>query len=50
MLSREERMDQLTPLDRTIDGIVTGDGNGNAQLVKTVRGVGYVFAGETGPI
>jgi DNA-binding response OmpR family regulator len=50
-------MDQLkghdwTPLDRTIDGLVARlrkkieREDGEAKLVKTVRGVGYVFAAE----
>jgi len=56
VLSRDELMDLLkghdwTPLDRSIDGLVArlrkkierGD---VPQLVKTVRGVGYVFAAQ----
>jgi two-component system OmpR family response regulator len=58
VLSRDELMDQLkgqdwTPLDRTIDGLVArlrkkieGE-EGAGKLVKTVRGVGYVFAAAT---
>ena len=57
VLSRDELMDQLkghdwTPLDRTIDGLVARlrkkieREDGEAKLVKTVRGVGYVFAAE----
>ena len=61
VLSRDELMDQLkghdrNPLDRTIDGLVARlrkkiDGApGGSQLVKTVRGVGYVFAGNCKPV
>ena len=57
VLSRDDLMDLLkghdwTPLDRSIDGLVARlrkkieRGNETPQLVKTVRGVGYVFAGE----
>lgn len=57
VLSRDELMDQLkgqdwTPLDRTIDGLVARlrkkieSEGGPAKLVKTVRGVGYVFTAE----
>lgn len=56
VLSRDELMDLLkghdwTPMDRSIDGLVARlrkkiePGNERPQLVKTVRGVGYVFAG-----
>jgi len=57
VLSRDELMDLLkghdwTPLDRSIDGLVARlrrkieRGNESPQLVKTVRGVGYAFAGQ----
>ena len=57
VLSRDDLMDLLkghdwTPLDRSIDGLVARlrkkveHGNETPQLVKTVRGVGYVFAGQ----
>lgn len=57
VLSRDELMDILkghdwTPLDRSIDGLVARlrkkieRGNESPQLVKTVRGVGYAFAGQ----
>jgi DNA-binding response OmpR family regulator len=56
VLSRDELMDLLkghdwTPLDRSIDGLVARlrkkvERGECPQLVKTVRGVGYVFAGE----
>jgi len=57
VLSRDELMDLLkghdwTPLDRSIDGLVARlrkkieRGNECPQLVKTVRGVGYAFAGQ----
>jgi DNA-binding response OmpR family regulator len=56
VLSRDELMDLLkghdwTPLDRSIDGLVARlrkkiERAECPQLVKTVRGVGYVFAGE----
>lgn len=57
VLSRDELMDLLkghdwTPLDRSIDGLVARlrkkieRGSEVPQLVKTVRGVGYVFAGK----
>jgi DNA-binding response OmpR family regulator len=56
VLSRDELMDHLkghdwTPLDRSIDGLVARlrkkiERGECPQLVKTVRGVGYVFAGE----
>ena len=57
VLSRDELMDLLkghdwTPLDRSIDGLVARlrkkieRGNESPQLVKTVRGVGYAFAGK----
>ena len=57
VLSRDELMDLLkghdwTPLDRSIDGLVARlrkkieHSNETPQLVKTVRGVGYVFAGQ----
>jgi len=57
VLSRDELMDFLkghdwTPLDRSIDGLVARlrkkieRGNERPQLVKTVRGVGYAFAGQ----
>ena len=57
VLSRDDLMDLLkghdwTPLDRSIDGLVARlrkkveRGNETPQLVKTVRGVGYVFAGQ----
>jgi two-component system, OmpR family, response regulator len=56
VLSRDELMDLLkghdwTPLDRSIDGLVARlrkkiePEREVPQLVKTVRGVGYVFAG-----
>lgn len=56
VLSRDELMDLLkghdwTPMDRSIDGLVARlrkkiePENERPQLVKTVRGVGYVFAG-----
>ncbi len=56
VLSRDELMDLLkghdwTPLDRSIDGLVARlrkkiEQGEVPKLVKTVRGVGYVFAGE----
>lgn len=56
VLSRDELMDLLkghdwTPLDRSIDGLVARlrkkiERGECPQLVKTVRGVGYVFAGQ----
>jgi DNA-binding response OmpR family regulator len=56
VLTRDELMDLLkghdwTPLDRSIDGLVARlrkkiERGECPQLVKTVRGVGYVFAGE----
>lgn len=57
VLSRDELMDLLkghdwTPMDRSIDALVARlrkkiePGNEQPQLVKTVRGVGYVFAGQ----
>ena len=56
VLSRDELMDLLkghdwTPLDRSIDGLVARlrkkiERGEVPNLVKTVRGVGYVFAGE----
>jgi DNA-binding response OmpR family regulator len=57
VLSRDELMDLLkghdwTPLDRSIDGLVARlrkkieRGSETPQLVKTVRGVGYAFAGQ----
>ncbi|MGI9404099.1 MAG: response regulator [Hyphomicrobium sp.] len=57
VLSRDELMDFLkghdwNPLDRSIDGLVARlrkkieGGNESPQLVKTVRGVGYAFAGN----
>jgi DNA-binding response OmpR family regulator len=57
VLSRDELMDLLkghdwNPLDRSIDGLVARlrkkieRGNECPQLVKTVRGVGYAFAGQ----
>jgi DNA-binding response OmpR family regulator len=56
VLSRDELMDLLkghdwTPLDRSIDGLVARlrkkiERGECPKLVKTVRGVGYVFAGE----
>ncbi len=56
VLSRDELMDLLkghdwTPLDRSIDGLVARlrkkiERGEVPKLVKTVRGVGYVFAGE----
>lgn len=56
VLSRDELMDLLkghdwTPMDRSIDGLVARlrkkiePESERPQLVKTVRGVGYVFAG-----
>ena len=61
VLSRDELMDHLkghdwNPLDRTIDGLVARLRKkidctpGASQLVKTVRGVGYVFAGDCKPV
>jgi DNA-binding response OmpR family regulator len=57
VLSRDELMDLLkghdwTPMDRSIDGVVARlrkkiePEREVPQLVKTVRGVGYVFAGS----
>ena len=57
VLSRDDLMDLLkghdwTPLDRSIDGLVARlrkkieRGSETPQLVKTVRGVGYAFAGQ----
>ena len=56
VLSRDDLMDLLkghewTPLDRSIDGLVARlrkkiERGECPQLVKTVRGVGYVFAGQ----
>jgi DNA-binding response OmpR family regulator len=57
VLSRDELMDLLkghdwTPMDRSIDALVARlrkkiePGNEHPQLVKTVRGIGYVFAGQ----
>ena len=57
VLSRDELMDLLkghdwTPLDRSIDALVARlrkkiePDNERPQLVKTVRGVGYAFAGS----
>ena len=56
VLSRDELMDLLkghdwTPLDRSIDGLVARlrkkiERSEVPQLVKTVRGVGYVFAAQ----
>ncbi|WP_072392232.1 response regulator [Hyphomicrobium sp. CS1GBMeth3] len=57
VLSRDELMDLLkghewTPMDRSIDGLVARlrrkiePESERPQLVKTVRGVGYVFAGN----
>jgi len=56
VLSRDELMDLLkghdwTPLDRSIDGLVARlrkkiERGECPHLVKTVRGVGYVFAGQ----
>jgi DNA-binding response OmpR family regulator len=57
VLSRDELMDLLkghdwTPLDRSIDGLVARlrkkiePESERPQLVKTVRGVGYAFAGS----
>jgi DNA-binding response OmpR family regulator len=57
VLSRDELMDLLkghdwTPMDRSIDALVARlrkklePDNERPQLVKTVRGVGYVFAGS----
>lgn len=56
VLSRDELMDLLkghdwTPMDRSIDGLVARlrkkiePERERPQLVKTVRGIGYVFAG-----
>jgi DNA-binding response OmpR family regulator len=56
VLSRDELMDLLkghdwTPMDRSIDGLVARlrkkiePESERPQLVKTVRGVGYAFAG-----
>lgn len=56
VLSRDELMDLLkghdwTPMDRSIDGLVARlrkkiePESERPQLIKTVRGVGYVFAG-----
>lgn len=56
VLTRDDLMDLLkghewTPLDRSIDGLVARlrkkiERGECPQLVKTVRGVGYVFAGQ----
>jgi two-component system OmpR family response regulator len=57
ILSRDELMKLLrgrewSPLDRTLDGYVARlrkkiEGPGNApKLIKSVRGIGYVFTGE----
>lgn len=57
VLSRDELMDLLkghdwTPMDRSIDALVARlrkklePENERPQLVKTVRGIGYVFAGD----
>ncbi len=57
VLSRDELMDLLkgqdwTPMDRSIDGLVARlrkkiePASERPQLLKTVRGVGYVFAGS----
>jgi DNA-binding response OmpR family regulator len=56
VLSRDELMDLLkghdwTPFDRSIDGLVARlrkkiERGETPQLVKTVRGVGYVFSGQ----
>jgi DNA-binding response OmpR family regulator len=57
VLSRDELMDLLkghdwTPMDRSIDALVARlrkklePDNERPQLVKTVRGIGYVFAGN----
>lgn len=57
VLSRDELMDMLkghdwTPMDRSIDGLVARlrkkiePESERPQLVKTVRGVGYAFAGS----
>jgi DNA-binding response OmpR family regulator len=56
VLSRDEIMNLLkghdwSPLDRSVDGLVARlrkkiERGECPQLVKTVRGVGYVFAGE----
>jgi DNA-binding response OmpR family regulator len=57
VLSRDEIMDLLkghdwTPMDRSIDALVARlrrkiePDNERPQLVKTVRGVGYVFTGN----
>ena len=56
VLSRDELMDLLkghdwTPMDRSIDALVARlrkklePDSERPQLVKTVRGIGYVFAG-----
>jgi len=57
VLSRDQIMDQLkghdwSPLDRSIDSMVARlrrkiePENETPKLIKTVRGVGYVFAGS----
>ncbi len=57
VLSRDELMDLLkghdwTPMDRSVDALVARlrkklePDNERPQLVKTVRGIGYVFAGD----
>jgi len=57
VLSRDELMDLLkghdwTPMDRSIDGLVARlrkkiePENERPQLIKTVRGIGYAFAGS----
>lgn len=57
VLSRDELMDLLkghdwTPMDRSIDALIARlrkklePANEHPQLVKTVRGIGYVFAGQ----
>lgn len=57
VLSRDELMDLLkghdwTPMDRSIDALIARlrkkiePTNEHPQLVKTVRGIGYVFAGQ----
>ena len=57
VLSRDELMDLLkghdwTPMDRSIDALVARlrkklePDSERPQLVKTVRGIGYVFAGN----
>ena len=57
VLSRDELMDLLkghdwTPMDRSIDALVARlrkklePDSERPQLVKTVRGIGYVFAGS----